>query len=456
MLKKIDQADIENLDDAQRQNLMVNAEGEYVFAQSDEKAWKRHLEAVKASEAAQKKQQVGDKELQDRGLECPIDKRLFVDPMKTPCCGETYCHDCIENALLENDLTCPGCETENVSLERLEPDEEVKKKIKDFEVKKAAVQAQPQSPSATTDTPQDRASPSESRPGSQDGTITPPSTTGSAKKRSASEIDAITSSSNLAAPAMKRQKSGDAVSSTTFKLESKTGSKTDDIQEVAPMAEINNPLPANMMPPDFSQMQQSNNNMNFPMMAGFNPMMMNPMMMGIGGMNFMNPMMMNGINPGGMGMNMGTNMNFPDQTSMQNNWNMNPNMNTNMNQNQAPNSNIKRPQLNNNNTNQNTYNKFPTRPNNRAPQCKPPQPTPAGLTGVPTGPKAMNQQPASNFNQQNNNNFYPPSGPAGTRFSNQQRHVGNEEDNAYMRQPVNPHRHGNKNKRPRQADYREL
>ncbi len=100
MLKKIDQADIDKLDDAQRQNLMVNAEGEYGFAQADEKAWKKHLEQVKASEAAQKKQQVGDKELQDRGLECSIDKRLFVDPMKTPFCGMTYCHDCIENALL--------------------------------------------------------------------------------------------------------------------------------------------------------------------------------------------------------------------------------------------------------------------------------------------------------------------------------------------------------------------
>jgi len=41
MLKKIDQSEVDKLDDAQRQHLMVNAEGEYVFAQADEKAWEK-------------------------------------------------------------------------------------------------------------------------------------------------------------------------------------------------------------------------------------------------------------------------------------------------------------------------------------------------------------------------------------------------------------------------------
>jgi len=71
------------------------------------------------------------------------------------------------------------------------------------------------------------------------------------------------------------------------------------------------------------------------------------------------------------------------------------------------------------------------------------------MSGVPTGPKALTQPQPNNFN--------PPSGPAANKlFANQQRHVGNEEDNAYMRQPVNPHRHINRNRKARQADYREL
>jgi protein MPE1 len=459
MLKKIDQEDVDKLDDAQRQNLMVNAEGEYVFAQADEKAWKKHLEQVKASEAAQKTQQVGDKELQDRGLECPIDKRLFVDPMKTPCCGKTYCHDCIENALLENDLTCPGCETENVSLERLEPDEDTKKNIKEYQAEKADTKERSRSPTLAAASPTDGPSPPGSRPGSSQGPGTPQSMNGSAKKRSASEAEGTTSAGSLAAPAMKRQKSGDAVASPKPDGD---GDGDVEVSETKPAAEengsaseMNTSMLANMMPPDFSQMTGGNNMMNG-MMPGFNPFMMNPMMMGMGmngmngmngmgGMNFMNPMMMNGmngmngINPGMMGMNF-------DQSQM-GNWQqmgMNSNQNQNMNQNQ-----------------QYGYNKFANRPARRPnfqPPAKPstPQPPP-GLTGVPTGPKAMsqNQGPANNGNP-SQQNFYPPSGPAGNKFSNQQRHVGNEEDNAYMRQPVNPHRHINRNRKPRQADYREL
>jgi protein MPE1 len=53
-----------------------------------------------------------------------------------------------------------------------------------------------------------------------------------------------------------------------------------------------------------------------------------------------------------------------------------------------------------------------------------------------------------------------PSGPAGS-FPNQQKTVfaeplPNEEDNAYFRKPVNPHRHQGRQRRARPQDYREL
>ncbi|KIX03919.1 uncharacterized protein Z518_07472 [Rhinocladiella mackenziei CBS 650.93] len=445
MLKKIDQSDIDKLDDVQRQNLMVNAEGEYVFAQADEKAWKKHLEQVKAAEAAQKKVQIGDKELQDRGLECSIDKRLFVDPMKTPCCGKTYCHDCIENALLENDLTCPGCETENISLERLEPDEDMKARIKEYEAEKAEAKRRSRSPTVTADSPKANGSGSRSRSNSRQGSGSPQSTSGQARKRSASDVDGPSASGNLAAPAMKRQKSGEAASSSTTP-KPEADAKKDGIKESS-TPESNNMLPTNMMPPDLSQMQPGNN-MPFPMMTGFNPFMMNPMAMNMGmnGMNLTNPNfnMMTGMN----GMNMfpqtNGNIGFPNMNQMPT-WNMNMNQSQNQNQNQNQASNNMGPKGYNSNFNTN-------RPN-RNTSFQPPKPTsqqPAGMTGVPTGPKALMQQ------QNPNQSFYPPTGPASSKFSNQQRHIGNEEDNAYMRQPVNPHRHMNRNRRARQADYREL
>lgn len=432
MLKKIDQSEIEKLDDSQRQNLMVNADGEYVFAQADEKAWKRHLEQVKAAEAAQKNVKVGNQVLQDKGLECPIDKRLFVDPMKTPCCGRTYCHDCIENALLENDLTCPGCETENISLERLEPDEEMKNKIKEYETDQQAGQSH--SPSAAS--PKAEQSEGGSRPLSRDGRSKSPDsvdTTGQSRKRTSEEANTEESSDSLAPPAMKRQKSGEDAS-TTQASEEKSSTPVD----------TGSSMP-NTMPSDMSNMMP-NMPMNFPMMPFMMPNMM-PNMMGMNGMNGMAGM--TGMN--GMGM---PNMNFmPPNFNMMNG--MFPNMNDNLNpmgnnwnngfggQGHGNNHNVHNNQHQNhgyNRPHKNFGNKFQNQ------QHQPPsQPQPTGMSGVPTGPKSM--QTAS----------YPPTGPAGNKFSNQQRHTGNEEDNAYMRQPVNPHRAYNRGRgKMRQADYREL
>ena len=385
MLKKIDQADIDNLDDAQRQNLMVNADGEYVFAQADEKAWKQHLERVKAAGAAQKQSDQGDKELQSRGLECPIDKRLFVNPMKTPCCGKTYCNDCIENALLESDLTCPGCETENVSLERLEADEDMIRKIKDYEAEKSRQKSSSPYPS-----PKSPVSPSRA------GTNSPSTQPGSKpKKRSASDL--TDKSSSLAAPAMKRQKSGDSAE----------GSKVEHRKSTTPVPPTTAPIAPNFMPPDMNTMMQNMAmpNMPFPMMSmpgmPFMPMpgMMNPMM---GMPNFPNFNLAGGMNG----------MQYPNM--MPNNFN---NMNGNFGPNQYQNQNLQ-PKNNLNNKQQ-----------------------VSGLQGVPTGPRNMTQGV-----------------PTGPKFQNQQRYVGKEEDNAYMRQPVNPHRHQGRGrgKRPREADYREL
>ena len=118
---------------------MVNADGDFVIAKPDKAAWELYQEKAKASAAAAAEAAAAEysKELQARGLECPIDKRMFLEPTKTPCCQKTYCNDCITNALIESDFVCPNCATEGVLLDNLSLDEESVSKIKTYEAEKA-------------------------------------------------------------------------------------------------------------------------------------------------------------------------------------------------------------------------------------------------------------------------------------------------------------------------------
>ena len=37
------------------------------------------------------------------------------DAVIISCCGESYCYDCIQDYLCENEFTCPACKKEGVS-----------------------------------------------------------------------------------------------------------------------------------------------------------------------------------------------------------------------------------------------------------------------------------------------------------------------------------------------------
>ena len=109
-------------DTKQPSGVMVNADGEWVVAEPDKASWDQYQAKAKISAAAQEIAARGSRELQERGLECSIDKRLFVEPTKTPCCQATYCLECITDALLENDLQCPACSTNDILIDDLIPD----------------------------------------------------------------------------------------------------------------------------------------------------------------------------------------------------------------------------------------------------------------------------------------------------------------------------------------------
>jgi len=132
-LKKVEKP----IDEEAAKGVMLNADGEYVQVMADTKTWEKFQEKVNATKAQAASADAASEEVRQRGLECPIDKRMFLDPVKTPCCNKTYCRECIDNALADGDLICPNCSQEDVLMDDLVPDEDMVKSIKAYEAEKA-------------------------------------------------------------------------------------------------------------------------------------------------------------------------------------------------------------------------------------------------------------------------------------------------------------------------------
>lgn len=52
--------------------------------------------------------------------------------MKTPCCGTSYCEECINSHLLENDFICPNCSKKIPSLDKLVMDKPMRTRVGDY------------------------------------------------------------------------------------------------------------------------------------------------------------------------------------------------------------------------------------------------------------------------------------------------------------------------------------
>jgi protein MPE1 len=378
--------------------IMVNAEGDFVIAEPDKASWEQFQAKTKQS-AANKTAVAGDKEVQERGLECSIDKKMFIEPMKTPCCQKTFCNDCITNALIESDFVCPACQSEGVLIDDLQPDEEAVKQMQEYlkekETAKASPPASPKPASSNTEDgkkEEDKTEAHETAAEAQKADGEPTATKENAKSPSPQPA---TSKSPPKGPKAEMQ-AGDKNDGEATKNDEQNSRKrpAEDFLEnpkipKGPKAMQNQQ--ANMMPNMMNGMPDMNNMM-FP------------------GGNMMNGMM----GMPGMGMPMGMpNMGMPNMMGMpmmgmpgfqmpdgnfggMNGWNMNGmnGMNNNMN-------------------------------------------------GGPMG--GMGNM--GNMGNMGMNGFY-----NGPNFS--QQNVVDED--AYFRKPVNPHRHQNKQRRVRPSDYREL
>ena len=287
--------------------VMYTNNGEWVIAEADTATWNKIQEQHKVAAEKAKVVESGDQKLRDRGLECSIDKRMFVDPVKTPCCGETFCRDCIENTLLDSDLICPHC-GEQALIDQLEPAEEVVKKMTSYQDEIKAEKTQKQKDAsgspATVGSPKGSVKAEDAPSGAHTNGATSGASTPNSKKRSAEEE--LPNDRKPANPA-------DANAKKSLPNPSKpipTGPKADMARAVQPpvaparnLAEFQNQMNAmaglSCMPPGGMPMGMN------PMMGfAMNPMMAygggyNPAMMGFGGMpNYPMGMMNNGPWPG--------------------------------------------------------------------------------------------------------------------------------------------------------------
>ncbi|RFU77564.1 mpe1 [Trichoderma arundinaceum] len=425
--------------------IMVNAEGDFVIAEPDKASWEQFQAKAKSSSAAAKTAQAEDKEMQERGLECSIDKKMFIEPMKTPCCQKTFCNDCITNALIESDFVCPACQTEGVLIDDLQPDEEVSKKIQEYIKEKEAAKVTP--PSSPKGKFEEVAESSEN-PQANDAEAEEDKATDAADDKTKPKIVESTEEKPNS-PAAESAASASKSPSTELKSLVVTDNKTevvkaDDVPSKKRPAEdfLENPkIPKG---PRAMQNQHNPNMMNGNMMNGMPNMGMNNMMFN-GGMGMM-PNMMNmgmGMNMGmnmGMGMGMPPMMNMP-MMGMQGFNNMNGgygNMNggygmNNMNgMNGMNNMNAGGMNSNwgmNNMGGMNGMNNMGSMNSMGA----------MGGMGGMNGMNGMNGGGMMN-GYQNGGNFT----------------QGGGEEDAYFRKPVNPHRHQNKQRRVRPSDYREL
>ncbi|KAF2083752.1 DWNN-domain-containing protein [Saccharata proteae CBS 121410] len=410
----------DGLTDESRQpsGVMVNAAGDYVIAKPDEASWKQFQEKAQASAAQQEAATAGSKELRERGLECAIDKRMFVEPMKTPCCGNTFCNDCIENALINSDFVCPSCGKDGVLIDDLVQDEEMVKKIKAFEDEKLAEKKSKDAPATKSSPKPEDAKPLDStaKASTEDITGISGTTAADGKESSSGSAKGTPQSTSVkpVSPNSTRSPKGTPVSvaGTPSKKRPAEEELPNNRIPTAPAAmrkqqqEATKPVapPAGSLDAFISQMNAlaGTNGTQPPMMsqaappAAANGFPMNGMN-GMPGMPGMNGMGYNGMP--GMGFPSG-NWAHPQQHTQQHAWN--------------------------------------------------------GMNGM-NGMHGMGAMNGMHMNGMNGGG----AGRGGHVFPNQQRvafskQTPSEEDNAYFRQPVNPHRHQNRQRRARPSDYTEI
>jgi len=116
-------------------SVMITGDGSFVTVQPDRQTWRKTTKP-KPLTAGELLNLTSDGSGGGLALPphliCPVCTRLLHTPSRTPCCKSLYCEECIHNHLLDNDFVCPSCESKISSLNRVKPDEEVKRQVDEF------------------------------------------------------------------------------------------------------------------------------------------------------------------------------------------------------------------------------------------------------------------------------------------------------------------------------------
>jgi len=119
---------VDNPDSSSGAGVMITPEGKLVVAQPDSASWEKQLTArPKGLTEAD----IRERPLADKTLGCPICSNLFRDAVRTPCCSKTFCEECIQTHLLENEFTCPNCRKNIASVDRLVMDKPMRTRVMD-------------------------------------------------------------------------------------------------------------------------------------------------------------------------------------------------------------------------------------------------------------------------------------------------------------------------------------
>jgi protein MPE1 len=429
------------VDEEDARGVMLNAEGEYVQVMTDNKTWQKFQEKASATKAQAANADAANKEARELGFECPIDNRMFVDPVMTPCCGKTYCHDCIENALADRDLVCPNCSTEGVLIDDLAADEEMLQKIKAYEADKAKEKLEKEqqaheeakAAASTSNNEENSVPPADDAAKAVEnnsvGSKSPKPINSSASQLTVNVKSPLTVAANTTTSPTPGASGNGSDTDTSTTSKKRKEAPTDIMPPTAPKAMRQQQQQAQNQPNVVDQMVRDLEAMKQPpipggpkaMMPGVNMNMPSNPMMGMApnmpGMNPMAQMNMNG-------------QNFPQQMNMNNGWNGY--------QQGFP--------------NQMGFNQQQGWNNGFQPNM--------GYGNMQNGMHGMNGYGGGNWNQgQNqgwNGNGMGWQGNAGG-FPNQQRTVFSAEQpnaqDAYERKPLNPHRSQNKNRKQRPQDF---
>ena len=121
-------------DNANVQGAMLTASGQLAVPVIDSKAYTQGKKAterdfpVGAKVAAAPEMKKVERNAPDEMI-CPLCRKLMADAVLIPCCGRSYCDDCIRNYLLENRFVCPepDCRQADVSPDNLIPNRSLRK-----------------------------------------------------------------------------------------------------------------------------------------------------------------------------------------------------------------------------------------------------------------------------------------------------------------------------------------